>query len=413
MPAGLEYAEADLEALARPLTLLDTEARRIVAGNRIVYQPMEGNDAEADGSPSPLTLTRYLERANGRAGLDVFEAIAAGVNGKARPNQLMLTPDTKRGFAWLVKRYRGANATTPILFQITHSGRFAEAPVSPYPVEGARLLTDGDMAGIQQDLVNATKLAYEVGADGIDLKHCHGYLCGALLGPANRARDDWSYGGETIEERSRFMTETLAMMRAEVPPDRFLTMVRISAFEGLPGGFGSKDATSDEEDESLTELRALARILETAGVHVINQSSGVPEITTTLVRQTNANPMDFFHHQERAAAIKETVNVPVIGSAYSYARSGLNKLPGERAEKNIVALGGRAIREDRVDMIGIGRQCLAEPYFARKLLGGDADAIRWDTSCSRCGISLRSGIPAGCVTHDAYYRDLWKRVRAD
>ncbi len=78
MAGKIEYDEADLEALARPITLLDTEARKIVAPNRIVYQPMEGNDAEADGSPSPLTLSRYLERANGFAGLDIrFELLHA------------------------------------------------------------------------------------------------------------------------------------------------------------------------------------------------------------------------------------------------------------------------------------------------------------------------------------------------
>lgn len=407
-----EYDPTDLEALARPLVLLETRARRVVAPNRIVYQPMEGNDAKPGGGPSALTLLRYLERANGFAGVDIVEALAVSPEGKARENQLVLCEGTRRGFDRLVRKYRGANEETPLLFQLTHSGRFAADPVTPYPLANgsARPLTDADMDHIQRDFVTATRIAFRCGADGIDFKHCHGYLCGALLGPANHARESWSWGGRTLEERTRFLTETLARMMAEVPPDRFLYMVRISAFEGIPGGFGSKDATSMEEDEAFTELRALARILEKTGVHVINQSSGVPEITPDLVRQTNANPEGFLVHQERAAIIKEAVSVPVIGSGYSYPKDGRNKLPGEGEGKDIVTLGGRAIRAGRVDMIGIGRQCLADPYFARKLLSGHSGSIRWDTSCNRCAVALRSGIPAGCVVHDPHYRDLWKAL---
>ena len=201
MGRGIEYDPADLAALAEPLDLLASDARTVRMPNRIVYQPMEANDAEADGSPSDGTLLRYLERANGHAGLDVFEAIAASEEGKARPRQLVLTDDTKAGFKNLIKRYRGANEATPILFQLTHSGRFALTPVNPFPVPdgSARLLTDDDARRIRDELIAATKLAMDVGADGIDFKHCHGYVGGAFLSPANGPRDGWSYGGETLE----------------------------------------------------------------------------------------------------------------------------------------------------------------------------------------------------------------------
>ena len=197
-------------------------------------------------------------------------------------------------------------------------------------------------------------------------------------------------------------------MMAEVPADRFLYTVRLSAYEGIPGGFGRPDAESAEEDTDAADLTAFCRIVERAGVGLINQSSGVPEITPLLVRQTNENPGGFFDHQRRAAAIKAAVAVPVVGSGYSYLKAGNNKLPGERAEKHLVALGGRAVREGRVDLVGVGRQCLSEPYFARKLLAGEFDRLRWDTSCNRCAISLRSGIHAGCVTYDPYYADLFE-----
>jgi len=399
----------DVDALAEPLDLLRTDRKTLVAPNRIVYQPMEGNDADADGGPSSVTLARYLERANGFAGVDHVEALAVAPEGKGRGRQLVLWEATRKGFAALVKRYRGANRSTPLIFQLTHSGRSAARPVTPYPIDKpeARLLTDRDMARVQGRLVDATRFAYECGADGVDFKHCHGYLFGAMLGPANRRRPGWSWGGETLEERTRFCVETLARMRDVAPPDRFLYEVRLSAFEGIPGGFGSRDATSAEEDDSHAELRAFARILERSGVRLINQSAGVPELTPLLVRQTDDAPMGFFDHQRYAAILKETVEVPVVGSGYSYLKTGKNKLPGERAAKHVLSLGGGAVRDGRVDLIGFGRQSLSEPYFARKLLAGDLETIRWDTSCNRCAISLRSGIHTGCVTFDPYYRDLF------
>ncbi|MBN2489336.1 MAG: hypothetical protein JXQ29_00605 [Planctomycetes bacterium] len=413
MPPSRMFDAADIATLAEPLELLRTDRCTLVAPNRIAYQPMEGNDAAPDGSPSPVTVARYLERAAGGAGIDFVEALAVSPEGKARGDQLVLRDATQRGFEWLVKKYRNLNVRTPLVFQLTHSGRFAADPVTPYPLadQAARLLTDADMARIQDELVSATRLAQECGADGIDFKHCHGYLFGALLGPANRARRGWPWGGETLEERARFFRETLGRMIEAVPADRFLYTLRLSAFEGIPGGFGSRDSTSAEEDETGAELKAFARLAEAAGIRLLNQSSGVPELTPLLVRQTNENPLGFFEHQRRARAMKESVHIPVVGSGYSYLKAGNNKLPGkDRAVKSLVHLGAQAIREGGVDLIGIGRQSLADPAFARKLLTGEADRIRWDTSCNQCAVSLRSGIHAGCVTYDRYYTDLFRRA---
>jgi len=414
-----EFDPRDLDALAEPITLLATGKKTLVAPNRIVYQPMEANDAAEGGGPGPLTFERYAARARGRAGIDFVEALSVSARGRARPQQLMITDATRGGIEEVVKAYRAINDTSPLIFQLTHSGRFAIDPVTPYAVSGKDipLLDDSSMARLMDDFVDATRIAYEVGADGIDFKHCHGYLLGAMLGPANRARPGWSFGGETIEERSRFTFETLGRMMEAVPPDRFLYTVRLSAFEGIPGGFGSVSPDSAEQDENFAELTWLVKRLEAAGVRLINQSAGVPNLTPELVRQTNDAPDGFFGHQRLAEVIKGAVGVPVVGSGYSYPKAGRNRLPGDPAGKNIVTLGGRAIREGRTDMIGVGRQSLADPAFARKLLEQRFDEIFWDTSCNLCAVALRSGIPAGCVTYDAEsaerFQEMRKRLKAD
>lgn len=407
------FRTEDIDVLSRSLDLIRSDRKTLRAPNRIAYQPMEGNDAAADGAPGELTLKRYRDRAEGHAGIDFVEALAISRDGKARGDQLILGEATRSGIETLVREYRRINPSTPLLLQLTHSGRFSEEPVTPYPLsdQKARLLTDGDMARIQRDYVRATELAYECGADGIDFKHCHGYLCGAMLGPANRRRADWRWGGESIEERARFCLQTLALMMEAVPADRFLYSLRISAFEGIPGGFGSVGPDSVEEDREARDLKRFCAMLERAGVKLLNQSSGVPDRTPLLVRQTNENPSGFLDHVRHAEVMKRAARLPVIGSGYSYLKSGRNKLPGEREEKSFVAVGARNIRDERVDFVGIGRQSLSEPRFADKLLGGHASEIHWDTSCNQCAVSLRSHIAAGCVTYDPYYTGLFKPVK--
>ncbi|MFV1957856.1 MAG: hypothetical protein ACC662_00445 [Planctomycetota bacterium] len=399
----LEYAAEDMQASARPLALLGTPVRTLTAPNRIAYQPMEGNDAEEDGAPSPATILRYEARAVGGAGLDVVEAVAVTPGGRARARQLLLCDTTRAGFERLIARYRAKNRETPLLVQLTHSGRFAREPVSPYRLDdaGARLLEDDDMERLRDAFVCAARLVIECGADGIDFKHCHGYLAGALLGPANRARPGWHHGGETLAERTRFLVGTLRAMREVVPGDRFLVMVRLSAYEGIVGGFGSRGPETAEEDQRATELRALASLLAEEGVRLVGASAGVPELTPHLVRQTNKQPEGFEPLQRYAAVIREASGLPVVGSGYSYLRAGNNRLPGDDArEKNLVTRGGRAVRRRRVDFVGIGRQALADPRFATLLLSGRADEIRWDTACNRCAVALRTGRPARCATYD-------------
>jgi 2,4-dienoyl-CoA reductase-like NADH-dependent reductase (Old Yellow Enzyme family) len=412
---GLTLREEDLALLGQPLELLATPRRTIQAPNRIAHQPMEAADAETDGSPSPATFCRYVERASGGAGLEIVEALAVSPAGRGSHRQLVIHEGTRRGLETLVRKYRNVNPTTPIIFQLTHGGPYAAEPVTPYPRPDlqARLLEDADLGQLQEELVAATRIALACGADGIDFKHCHGYLLGGLLAPANRERPGWSWGGESLEARARFTLETLARMQEVAPPDAFLYMVRLSAFEGTPGGFGSRDPTSSDEDPDRLELQALARLLTGSGVRLLNVSAGVPARTPLLVRQTDEHPEGFLAHQARAALVKASApEALVVGSGYTFPGAGRNSLPGARPEERcLVHVAARALREGRVDLVGLGRQSFADPCTARKLLSGEVERVRWCTTCNQCATAMRSGIHAGCVTHDPYYTDLFRQLR--
>ena len=107
-------------------------------GNRWCIHPMEGWDANRDGSPSEHTLRRW--RNFGLSGAKLIwggEAAAVQPDGRANPNQTLATSDNRAGLAALLEQLRSAHqeacGTTDDLLvglQLTHSGRFCR-PIPP------------------------------------------------------------------------------------------------------------------------------------------------------------------------------------------------------------------------------------------------------------------------------------------
>ena len=78
---GLDIAlNDDLSTLFVPVTV---GGRRV--GNRLAIQPMEGCDAELDGSPGELTFRRFQRFGAGGAKLIWGEACAVASEGRANP----------------------------------------------------------------------------------------------------------------------------------------------------------------------------------------------------------------------------------------------------------------------------------------------------------------------------------------
>ena len=77
--------------------------------NRLGNAPMEGADALPDGSPSELTLRRYIREAEGQAGMIWFEAISIVPEGRSSSHQLMLTKDNLTIHKIYCSHQRGRN----------------------------------------------------------------------------------------------------------------------------------------------------------------------------------------------------------------------------------------------------------------------------------------------------------------
>jgi 2,4-dienoyl-CoA reductase-like NADH-dependent reductase (Old Yellow Enzyme family) len=383
------------------------------APNRIVNQPMECNDADPVGNPTELTFDRYRKLAEGEAGIIIVEALTITQESRARKNQLGIYEKTAPVLERMVKEMRGINSRSLILFQITHSGQQSGAGfsrlVSVYPLPGqeTHLLMEGEIEKIGDDFAQAALIAKQVGADGIDFKHCHGYLCAEMLRPVNTRKD--RFGG-SFENRTRFFSETMGKIKKAVSGAPFLLGARFSAYEGIPGGFGTPGPAEVIED--LSEPLAFVRLMEKAGVDYINVSAGIPAITPEIVRPTKNYPEGVYRHFGWARAMKKQVRVPIIGSGYTYLRDGKNDLKEpDPSKKSLLYWAEKNLKEGICDLVGIGRQSLADPLFAKKILEGKSAEVHYCIACGSCSQLLRAQAETGCSIYFNYYKRLFKEIR--
>lgn len=387
---------------------------KTVLQNSCAILPMEGNDANGDGSPSALTQRRYLRFAASGAALIWFEAVSVVREGRASPRQLFLTNESIDSFRALIENIKEeglrANGFAPcVIAQLTHSGRYAKPEGPPKPVIAAHnplldekysipaeypVIGDDALAALEEDFIRGAKLAQQAGFDGVDLKASHGYLLSELLSAFTR---EGIYGG-SYEGRTRFLKNIIKKVRETVHPD-FLVASRLSVYDSLPWpyGFGMKaDGSANPEFEE--PIRLIQEIRE-LGVDFIGITMGNPYIYPHVNRPfaTGAytppeEPLaGVSRFLEYTAQVKQAApSMPVVGAGFSY----LGQFGAQAAAYEL--------ETGHMDIMGIGRQAFAYPQFVRDVLDQkEPDAKKLCVACSKCTQIMRSGGPAGCVVRDA------------
>ncbi len=236
--------------MAQPITVAGVEV-----GNRWCIHPMEGWDANRDGTPSPHTLRRWQNF--GRSGAKLIwggEAAAVRPDGRANPNQTLATEANRRGLAALLYSLTDAHQEAfssldglLVGLQLTHSGRFCKpddhhksSPRIAYhhplldvkfridPRDDSIVWTDAELEKLIDDYVAAARLAHEVGFQFVDVKACHGYLLHEFLSARHRPG---RFGGD-LEGRSRLLLTIIDRVREEIP--QLSIGVRLSVFDSVP-----------------------------------------------------------------------------------------------------------------------------------------------------------------------------------
>ena len=223
------------ETLLNPIKIGNRECK-----NRFFAQPMECVDSDEEGNPTDLTYQRYEKLYQGGFGLVDLEAITVTNESRARKTQLEIMPRNEKPLKNFIRRLKEVNPDTLIVFQLTHSGEISEPDfsrrvcVKPMYGIGGDILSEEEVDHIMDQFVLASQIAHEVGADGIDMKLCHGYLGSQIIRPFNDR--DWKYGG-SWERRAQWAYDLQERITKAVNDKNFLIGSKMSMWEGHPGGF--------------------------------------------------------------------------------------------------------------------------------------------------------------------------------
>jgi 2,4-dienoyl-CoA reductase-like NADH-dependent reductase (Old Yellow Enzyme family) len=385
--------------------------------NRFYSQAMECNDGDADGNPTDLTYQRYEKLFKGEAGVISLEAITITDKNRSRMNQLFIMPHNQAALTKFVRCMREVNPKPLFIFQLTHSGELSNPkfsrPLSVKPLPGikADVFTEDEFEKIMADFVLAARMTYDVGADGVDMKFCHGYLGSQILRPYNDRK--WKYGGHW-ENRRQFAFDLYERIRKVVPDKNFLIGSKISVWEGFPGGFGT--AGPDTPVIDLTEPVDLVKGLEQRGAQYFVQSAGSPSITISLTQADKVRPYFAYLHQYFAKVLKQNLKpeTVMVGSNYSVFGKGKNNLQAVRpADNTLLAYGAQNIEKSYVDMVALGRQSMADPLLPLKFREGREKEIQYCTACDNCLELLIQQVPIGCCTFNKYYTNVLLQTRKE
>ena len=409
-----DQVDAGLVRFVEPLVI---EGRNIP--NRFCIQPMEGCDGLPDGSPSELTVRKYRRFAEGGAGMLWLEATAVAEQGKANPRQLSLTKKSLPKFKQLADvilenaRDKDGNRIRPFLvLQLTHSGRYSKpygqaAPIimhhSPYldPTHNLPadypLITDRELDALQEDYVASALLAQECGFDAVDVKACHGYLLHEMLSAFTRKES--RYGG-SFENRTRFLTETIAKVKRAVPA--MVVTSRLSVYDHVAHPYGWGMQQSGELQADLTEPFRLIEQLQALGVTLVNVAVGNPYYNPHIERPYDFPIVGFKLPPEHPLVLIDrtmqlTGAVTKRFPAMTVATVGFTWL---REYWPHAALG--ALNHQVGHIIGLGRLALAHPSFVNDLLrDGFVKRSKTCITCSSCTQIMRDGGTSGCPIRDS------------
>ncbi len=367
--------------------------------NRIVMPPMgTGLSTPEEGRVTDALKDYYEARAAGGAGLIIVEAScvefprAKNVEGMLAVSDDALIP----GLSALADRAHRHDAR--IAVQIFHAGGEARPilaktqPVAPSPVMPPpwyfrpdeelvlpRELTVPEIKEMEERFAEAALRAKKAGFDGVEIHANSRYLFTQFLAPAWNKRQD-EYGG-SLENRARFLLETIQIVRSAVGDDYPVWCRLICSEFGVEGGMTIEEAVQ------------VAQMVEKAGLDAINVGVFLYGVDEKVPPPTGVKPGSMVRFAE---AIKQAVNIPVIVSG------GIDP-----------HLGEKILAEGRTDFVGIGRGLIADSELPNKAKAGTLDEIRPCINCYRCVERVAfEGNPLRCSVNAATGREGESVVRS-
>lgn len=347
--------------------------------NRLAVTAMVSNYCDENGIVSDKYIGYHIAKAKGGWGLIITEdyPVTAHAMGYSYVPGL-----------WNDEQIEGNQRLTAavhehgskIFCQIYHAGRQTNshvnggvAPVAPSPIpcpwlrEMPRELTIPEIKQIVAEFGDTALRAKKSGFDGVEIHAAHGYLIAQFMSQwANKRTDE--YGGP-LTNRLRFIHEIYDDVRSKVGAD-YPVIIRFSMIEDVPGG------------RTMAEARILATEFEQWGFDALNLSCSVyGDFSRQIVSPMFVDPA---WQADMAAEIKSLVKIPTFT---------VNRIMDPVMAESLLQAG-------KADIIGMGRQSLADPDTPIKAKQGRLNEIRPCISCLQgCTGALYVGGPIRCLVN--------------
>ena len=213
------------------------------------------------------------------------------------------------------------------------------------------------------------------GMDGVEVE-AYGHLFDQFWSPATNRRTD-AYGG-SFENRLRFPLEVLQAIRARIGSD-FLLGVRMAV-----------DETRSDGVDAPTGMRILERLTSDGLIDFVNVIRGSIVTDAVLSEVIPIHGMPSAPHLDFAGTVRAQTKIAVFHAS----------------KIDDVATARHAIREGKVDMIGMTRAHLADPHLVRKIQLGQEQTIRPCVGATYCLDRIYMAGEALCIHNAATGREL-------
>ena len=336
--------------------------------NRIAKAAMTEGLALRDGLPNAAHETLYRRWATGGCGLLLTGNVQIDRGHLERPGNVIVDgPLSDEGkAAWARWAAAATSGGTQAWIQISHAGRQTQKIINPHPrapsavplaLPGGQFGMPHPLTGMEiQDLIsrfaNAAVVSREAGFTGVQIHAAHGYLISQFLSPlANLRRDEW---GGSLENRARFLLETVKAVRAAVGDD-FIISVKLNSADFQKGGFGF--------DDCLTVAGWLADLK----VDCLELSGGTYE-QPAMMDLDGLAPRE--EPKQQSTRLREAYFVHLARALMAAKTPPLMVTGGFRSLSSM---------EDALDsgiaFVGVGRPLCAEPDCVAELLEGHIDEL--------------------------------------
>jgi 2,4-dienoyl-CoA reductase-like NADH-dependent reductase (Old Yellow Enzyme family) len=360
--------------------------KHLTLKNRIMSTAHEPNYAE-DGMPKEQYRLYHVEKAKGGIALTMTagSAIVSEDSPPAFGNLLAYKDEIVPWLKRLADECHEHGAA--VMIQLTHLGRRTNWNKADWlPVLAAssvrepahrafpKEMEDWDIARIVKDYAAAAERMKAAGLDGFELE-CYGHLIDSFWSPATNKRTD-EYSG-SLDNRLRFTFMVLEAIRKKVGSD-FIVGCRLVADEDWDIGLSKQEG-----------IEICQRLKNSGLIDFLNVIKGHIEHDSPLADVIPVLGMKASPHLDFAGEVRAATKFPVFHAA----------------RINDVATARHAVAEGRLDMVGMTRAHIADPYIVKKIMEGREQDIRPCVGATYCLDRIYEGHGALCIHNAATGRE--------